>query len=85
MKENGDAVGIENKKVTKNYTQSKYQSGTTSIPVWIITNTADTYELPETGGTGTTMLTLCGLILMAGALMYRYFEHRELGRRGNHS
>ena len=39
------------------------------------------YKLPATGGLGNFLFTLCGLGLMAGALMYSYYGHRKRGRR----
>lgn len=74
---------ISNKIGTWTYTQSKYVSGSTSTPILIMTNTPDGYELPDTGGPGTTPFTLCGLGLMtmASALMYRYYVRRRRERR----
>ncbi len=37
----------------------------------------ESYELPETGGHGTILFTLCGLALITGALMYKYHEIRK--------
>lgn len=37
----------------------------------------ESYELPETGGHGTILFTLCGLVLITGALMYKYHEIRK--------
>lgn len=37
----------------------------------------ESYELPETGGHGTILFTLCGLALITGALMYKYYEIRK--------
>ena len=39
------------------------------------------YELPETGGTGTIPYTLCGIGLMAAALMYGFSTRRKRERR----
>ena len=45
------------------------------------------YELPSTGGSGTSLFTLCGLGLMsmAGTLMYRYHVRRRRERRAEQS
>ncbi len=82
-KSDGSIEKIDSKKVNRSFVQSRYKSGSTSIPVLIITNTADSYELPETGGHGTTLFTLGGLCLMtlASALMYRYFKRCKWERR----
>ncbi len=83
LKQDGNVEKIDSKKVTMSYIQSRYQSGSTSTPVLVITNTANSYELPETGGPGTILFTLCGLCLMtlASALMYRYFIRWKRERR----
>lgn len=39
------------------------------------------YTLPETGGSGTFLFTLCGFGLIAGPLMYRYYARRRRERR----
>lgn len=51
-----------------------------------VTNSAGT-ELPATGGSGTSLFTLCGLGLMsiAGTLMYRYHVRRRRERRAEQS
>ena len=38
------------------------------------------YELPETGGPGTILYTISGIILMGGALMYCIYQWRRRGR-----
>ena len=83
LKQDGGDENIKSEKVTMSYTQSRYQSGSTSIPVLVITNTANSYELPETGGPGTTLFTLCGiaLIILVAPLMYRYFIRWKRERR----
>ena len=83
LKQDGKTENIDSNKVTQNYTQSRYQSGSTSIPALVITNAAIAYELPETGGPGTLLFTLCGLGLMTlgGALVYRYFIRWKRERR----
>lgn len=35
------------------------------------------YELPETGGSGTTLFTLCGICLIAISLVYKYSIRKE--------
>ena len=45
-----------------------------------VKNTAG-YELPETGGTGTLIYTLCGIAMMAAALMYGLSLRRKRERR----
>lgn len=55
---------------------AEYESGT--ITVTNITGT----ELPETGGPGTTILTIGGLLLMAGAVGGGYGLRRRRGKEG---
>lgn len=55
---------------------AKYENGT--ITVTNITGT----ELPETGGPGTTILTIGGLLLMAGAVGGGYGLRRRRGKEG---
>ena len=53
-----------------------------------ITNELISYELPETGGAGTTLYTVCGLltILMAAmALMYKELLHKKQWGEGRES
>ncbi|MGN0794428.1 MAG: Cna B-type domain-containing protein [Aristaeellaceae bacterium] len=52
-----------------------------------ITNAVITYELPETGGAGTTPYTVCGLLLItaAAALMYIEFRKRKQWGEGRES
>lgn len=51
-----------------------------------ITNTQIpySYELPETGGIGTYWYILCGLLMMAAAVICGYSQRRKRERRFNH-
>ena len=51
--------------------------------VWVLTNTyaPETYELPNTGGTGTTPFTWAGIGLMTAALVTAFSMRRRTGRR----
>ena len=65
--------------LTKQTGQVLYQAGSDGgVYALTIVNEAD-YELPETGGDGTTLYTIGGLLLMAvaGILLYMYFKRRK--------
>lgn len=81
LKSDGSTENIKSDKITKSYTQSKYQSGVTSVPVYVITNTANNYILPETGSSGIYPYTLSGALMAVSALMYRYILRRKRERR----
>jgi LPXTG-motif cell wall-anchored protein len=52
-----------------------------------ITNTyrwTGSYELPGTGGIGTIIYILCGLILVLGPLVYGFSLRRRYERRSKH-
>jgi LPXTG-motif cell wall-anchored protein len=52
-----------------------------------ITNTyrwTGSYELPSTGGMGTTIYILCGLILVLGPFVYGFRLRRRYERRSKH-
>ena len=51
-----------------------------SNSITVINNTGE--ELPETGGPGTTILTIGGLLLMAGAVGGGYGLRRRRGKEG---
>ncbi|MEN3003905.1 Cna B-type domain-containing protein [Dehalobacterium formicoaceticum] len=79
------SVKVGNNSVSTNYSAGavKYVSHTTSVPVRIIANTP-AYALPETGGTGTILYTMKGLVLMLGSvLIYGYSMRRRGERRGD--
>lgn len=59
------------------------ESGST-IPVFHITNTPETYELPETGGNGLTAFGVSGVVIMLSAVIYQacYLKRKRHGRRG---
>lgn len=58
----------------------RYSKNDDNQGIWKIVNSSG-YVLPETGGSGTIPFTLCGLGLMAGALMYIYYMRCKRGRR----
>ena len=61
-----------------------FTSGSSDSSTVVITNTRDAsadYELPETGGPGTSLYTLGGLCLMAGALLLYRSKTRGKGGR----
>ncbi|MBE5796007.1 MAG: Cna B-type domain-containing protein [Clostridiales bacterium] len=59
---------------------------TTDNPIQI-TNELIAYELPETGGIGTTPYTLCGMLLLVGAavLMYKDLQRKKQWGEGRES
>ena len=73
-------VGTVNGYITSYLNNEGIQTGEITI-----TNKADEiswgYELPETGGPGTTMFTVVGMLLIGASLLYKYwkcrFERRE--------
>ena len=63
-------------------------TGNTSDNAIQITNELVTYELPETGGAGTTPYTVCGMLMIltaALALMYNRFSPKKLRGEGHES
>lgn len=57
----------------------KYLRGSVNTEVKVITN-APTYELPETGGSGTTPYAMGGLLLLVGSgslLLYNHIKRRK--------
>lgn len=63
-------------------------TGNTSDNAIQITNEMVTYELPETGGAGTTPYTVCGLLTLltaALALMYNRYSPKKLRGEGHES
>ena len=61
-------------------TAEKYLRGSVNTEVKVITN-APAYELPETGGIGTSLYTIGGLLLIAVSLLYGYKLRRKRERR----
>lgn len=49
-----------------------------------ITNSVSEYELPESGGPGTLWITIGGILLMAGSLLYGYRLRRRRERRSRY-
>ena len=73
----------DGKSVTLSYSDvstEKYVRGTSVLQVKVITN-HQAYELPQSGGSGTLLITLSGLCLMLSALLYRYHARRMQERR----
>lgn len=63
-------------------------TGNTSDNAIQITNELVTYELPETGGAGTTPYTVCGMLMIltaALALLYNRFSPKKLRGEGHES
>lgn len=70
-----------------NYTPGYENNGGISSGTITITNQASDnpgYELPSTGGPGTTLFTTGGLALMGIALLYGYWEIRKKKREVKH-
>lgn len=70
-----------------NYTPGYENNGGISSGTITITNRASdspSYELPSTGGPGTTLFTTGGLALMGIALLYGYWEIRKKKREVKH-
>lgn len=61
-------------------TAEKYVRGSVNTEVKVITN-APAYELPKTGGIGTFLYTIGGLLLIAVSLLYGYKLRRKRERR----
>ena len=59
------------------------ESASVSVPVVKIPNTKAGYRLPDTGGPGTTMLTVGGLLALATCLLYRCHVQTRRRREGN--
>ena len=78
---NGNEVAytyeVEENLTLNGYTVTYTETGTKIT----ITNTAAGYELPETGGIGTHMYILAGMMLIAVSTMLLYNQNRH--RRGN--
>ena len=71
-------INIHNGSITVSGSGSRYDADKKVI---IVSNNAGT-ELPETGGPGTTILTIGGLLLMAGAVGGGYGLRRRRGKEG---
>lgn len=83
LKDDGKLEDKEIKINSRSAAAESYVSGTTTEPIYVITNTctADGYELPSTGGPGKFLFTFSGTCLIAGALVYRYHTRRRRERR----
>jgi LPXTG-motif cell wall-anchored protein len=69
---------LENSEELKNLVKlglSETENGKGKLTITV--QNQESYELPETGGHGTILFTLCGLALITGALMYKYHEIRK--------
>lgn len=74
----GWTAQLENSEELKNLVKldlSETDDGKGKLTIQI--KNQESYELPETGGHGTILFTLCGLALITGALMYKYYEIRK--------
>ncbi len=74
----GWTAQLENSEQLKNLVKldlSETENGKGKLTITV--QNQESYELPETGGHGTILFTLCGLALITGALMYKYHEIRK--------
>ena len=77
--DNDDWLPLYGAVITINGDVPTYETTITNTYRWI-----GSYELPGTGGIGTTIYILCGLILVIGPLVYGFSLRRRFERRSKH-
>lgn len=75
-----NAVEMNENVFTVSYQENQFTVTGETVHTATVVNQA-MINLPLTGGTGIRFYVLCGLLLMAGSLLYGVFRHSKKGRR----